>query len=193
MDVSFMSNQCWFKHYFNYLWLDVDIDTIASFNKMTKLTTDKETIISALKNSEMLEFNADNTKIKRKGEFSRLPAKDLDARTLYVVSYTHILTLNAILYSSFWYQTSCLTLRQENFPETYDHDSLREIFEKEGKVNYVGMPRHEDKTFKGYAFIEFANVEEAKKAQSNLNKYDKESNPSGLKVMFKYNIVDILH
>uniref|UniRef100_K3XAG4 HTH La-type RNA-binding domain-containing protein n=1 Tax=Globisporangium ultimum (strain ATCC 200006 / CBS 805.95 / DAOM BR144) TaxID=431595 RepID=K3XAG4_GLOUD len=44
-----------------------------------------------------------------------------------------------------------------------DHDSLRKLLSKFGKVNLVSMPRFsQSKRFKGFAFVEFASVSAAK-------------------------------
>jgi RNA recognition motif-containing protein len=74
---------------------------------------------------------------------------------------------------------------QEHLPEGYDHDVVREMFERHGAVNYVSLPRNPDKSFKGFAFVEFALHEGAVAAVKSLNVWHAVDNPSGLRVLLK--------
>lgn len=50
----------------------------------------------------------------------------------------------------------------ERYPEELNHDQLASIFKRAGSIKHVSMPRYkESRTTKGFAFIEFANAQEA--------------------------------
>ena len=67
------------------------------------------------------------------------------------------------------WQPTCLD------PEA-EHDTLTNMFSKVGKVTYVSLPRYEDRTLKGFAFIEFEKPESIDKAVEELNEFDSETN-----------------
>merc|ERR1719319_101393 len=57
------------------------------------------------------------------------------------------------------------TIYVENISIEMDHDTLKKIFSVYGKVVYVSIPKYRDfKTNKGFAFVEFEEVDVAKKA-----------------------------
>ncbi len=74
---------------------------------------------------------------------------------------------------------------QEHLPEGYDHDVVRGMFEQHGAVNYVSLPRNPDKSFRGFAFIEFAQHDGAVAAVNALNAFHPTDNPTGLRVLHK--------
>lgn len=48
----------------------------------------------------------------------------------------------------------------EKYPPDSDHDTLRKLFSKYGKVVHVSLPRNPNtREFKGFAFIEFSTVQ----------------------------------
>lgn len=46
-------------------FLDIDLSIIMKFNKIKIMTNDKNTVIRALQNSKIVEFNSDYTKIRK--------------------------------------------------------------------------------------------------------------------------------
>ena len=46
-------------------FLDIDLSIIMKFNKTKIMTKDKNTVIRALQNSKIVEFNSDYTKIRK--------------------------------------------------------------------------------------------------------------------------------
>ncbi|ELR18196.1 La domain containing protein [Acanthamoeba castellanii str. Neff] len=83
------------------------------------------------------------------------------------------------------YDTEANTVYAEHLPEGYDHDVVRGMFEQHGAVNYVSLPRNPDKSFKGFAFIEFAQHDGAVAAVNALNAFHPTDNPTGLRVLHK--------
>ena len=47
----------------------IDLGVITSFNRMLALQADASAIVEALKESKVVEFNYDNTKMRRRGDF----------------------------------------------------------------------------------------------------------------------------
>merc|ERR1712168_1625133 len=57
------------------------------------------------------------------------------------------------------------TVYVENIPSTSNHDTLKEIFSRFGKVEYVSLPKFKTTgDIKGFAFVEFADEESARRA-----------------------------
>lgn len=56
------------------------------------------------------------------------------------------------------------SLYLESFPAESDHDSLRRLYSKYGKVLHVSLPRDSHREFKGFGFIEFATIEAMEEA-----------------------------
>ena len=53
----------------------------------------------------------------------------------------------------------------ENIPSTSNHDTLKEIFSRFGNVEYVSLPKFKTTgDIKGFAFVEFADEESARRA-----------------------------
>jgi len=126
----------------------VTLDTMLKFNRLSRLSEDKQVIASAVRkfNSDVVEVNEDGTSIRR---VPANPAPDsLDAlkkesafRTVYVKGFpTETTTMNDVL----------------DFIETY------------GKTDNVILRKYQDKTlkkwvFKGSVFVVFSTVEDMDK------------------------------
>eukprot|EP01116_Phalansterium_solitarium_P002619 TRINITY_DN1275_c0_g1_i2.p1 TRINITY_DN1275_c0_g1~~TRINITY_DN1275_c0_g1_i2.p1 ORF type:complete len:556 (+),score=82.12 TRINITY_DN1275_c0_g1_i2:733-2400(+) len=133
----------------------VELDLVATFNKLRTITTDRAVLVGAIKKSSLLELNADETRVKRK---LPLPKKtNADSRTVYT----------------------------ENFPLDWEHDALHAAFEVVGPVVYTSLPRFEDRRIKGFAFVEYQNEEDALKAVVQLNRWHVDNKPEDLRVMSK--------
>uniref|UniRef100_M4C2L6 RRM domain-containing protein n=1 Tax=Hyaloperonospora arabidopsidis (strain Emoy2) TaxID=559515 RepID=M4C2L6_HYAAE len=69
-----------------------------------------------------------------------------------------------------------------------DHDSLRRVFASFGKVNLVSLPRFsQNRKFKGFGFVEFADAVAVDEAVANLSNVDLR----GIRVMKKTRWLDI--
>jgi RNA recognition motif-containing protein len=53
------------------------------------------------------------------------------------------------------YNPDTRTIYAENIPADSTHDSLTTFFSQIGNVQYVSLPKFEDKRIKGFAFVEF--------------------------------------
>ncbi|XP_037118865.1 la-related protein 7 [Syngnathus acus] len=119
----------------------VDLSVVASFNRMKKLTSDTKLIARALKNSSLLEVNLEGDKVRRQLPIGDVPP-DVDSRTVYV----------------------------ELLPKDVTHSWIEKVFSKCGTVVYASIPRYKTTNDpKGFAFVEFENPEQAKKAIEMLN------------------------
>ncbi|XP_046706598.1 la-related protein 7 isoform X2 [Silurus meridionalis] len=119
----------------------VDISLLTTFNRMKKLTTDSKLIARALKNSEVVEVNLEETQIRRKQPLGDSPS-DIDDRTVYV----------------------------ELLPKDVTHVWIERVFSKCGNVVYVSIPRYKSTgDSKGFAFVEFQTQAQALKAIEMLN------------------------
>ena len=54
------------KEIVNILNIDIDLKIIMAFNKIKTLTNNFKDVISALKDSQLVEFSSDCTKIRKK-------------------------------------------------------------------------------------------------------------------------------
>lgn len=68
------------------------------FNKIRDLTTDLKNIIKAVKKSELLELNENETLVRRKTPFVELTQKDIDKKTIYVVRIANGINKNVNVY-----------------------------------------------------------------------------------------------
>ncbi|KAM7438927.1 La-related protein 7 [Porites harrisoni] len=119
----------------------VAISTIANFNRMKKITDDMNLVIKAMKMSPILEVSEDETMVRRKAPVPE--PRNVDAETIYV----------------------------ERLPPYADHDWVKEIFSKYGKVVYVSIPRFKHTgDIKGFAFVEFESALQAQEALQVFNK-----------------------
>ncbi|XP_011177357.2 la-related protein 7 [Zeugodacus cucurbitae] len=121
----------------------VPLDIFLNFNKMKALTSSVEEIKKSLTNSELLELDETNLKVRRK---TALPAeRNVDDKTLYV----------------------------EALPAAADHDWVRQAFERFGPVVYVSLPKYaKSRKIKEFGFVEFeqaSSVDKAIKAFSEFN------------------------
>lgn len=119
----------------------VAISTIASFNKMKQITDDLDLVVKGMKMSSMLEVSEDDKMVRRKTPIPE--PRNVDAETIYI----------------------------EKLPPYADHDWVKAIFSKYGKVVYVSIPRFKHTgDIKGFAFVEFEYAKEAKEAVQMFNK-----------------------
>lgn len=110
-------------------------------DRIKAITESVDAVRSALQSSEVVEVHPSEPKVRKRG-FS-LSSHEADRRTVYV----------------------------EGFPMNADHDWLRNEFSKVGEVTLVSMPRHpKTRKFKGFAFVEFASVEDASRACQEYSK-----------------------
>lgn len=127
----------------------VAISLIASFNRMKQITDDIGLVVKAMKMSSMLEVSEDDTMVRR---VTPVPEpRNVDAETIYI----------------------------ERLPPYADHDWLKEIFSKYGKVVYISIPRFKHTgDVKGFAFVEFETAKEAQEAVEMFNKEGKQKQAS---------------
>ncbi|KAK6633794.1 hypothetical protein RUM44_004401 [Polyplax serrata] len=120
----------------------IDLEVFLKFNRIQQLTDNINDLRKALKKSEFLSLTEDKTKV-----FRNTPVKEkanVDACTIYVE------------------QLSC----------DADHDWLKLIFSRYGKVDYVSIPKYRSTgKIKGFAFVEFETPEAANAA---LEEFEKE-------------------
>lgn len=57
------------------------------FNKIRSLTQDTREIVKSVKHSDTLELNDEQNMIRRRTPFVEPSQKDIDKKTIYVVSY----------------------------------------------------------------------------------------------------------
>lgn len=115
----------------------VKLTIIETFNKVKELLEDVDNpkekndyIKKAVLKSNKIRLNIRQDKVIRVTEFNenKLNKKLIDERSIYV----------------------------ENLPNDITHEILTSIFSKIGKVELVSIPKFEDKTAKGFAFITFS-------------------------------------
>lgn len=117
------------------------ISIIASFNRIKQTTDDVKLVVKAMKMSSLLEVSEDETMVRRKTPIPE--PRNTDAETVYV----------------------------ERLPPYADHEWLKGIFSKYGKVVYVSIPRFKHNgDIKGFAFVEFENADNAQEAVQVFNK-----------------------
>jgi len=115
----------------------VPIATIASFKRMRRFQP-VDAIPEALKQSEnLLQVNEDGTKVRRKTPLVRQVGSAAFDRSIYIKGFAE--------------ETTTMQIDLENF------------FKELGTVNQIRMRRDDDKKFKGSIFVEFGDVETAKK------------------------------
>lgn len=121
----------------------VDLDVFLRCNKIRTLTEDKNRIAKALKNSTMLAMSEDGTKVRR---ITPIKLRDnSDARTIYV----------------------------QGIPADTNHEWIINIFSRYDTVAYVSLPRYKsNRKLKGFAFIEFENIDGAEKCLKAFEEKD---------------------
>lgn len=133
--------------YDKFLWTEttkndgwIPIKTIHSFKRMRHFEPLEEIVAALRTSAELLEVSEDGEKVRRKTEI-KVPAaqesKSRFGRTIYA--------------KGFGDETSTSQVDIENF------------FAKIGPVNQVRLRRADDGSFKSSVFVEFKNLEDAKK------------------------------
>ena len=188
-----------FTTIFNLLYViqGVEFSIIANFNRLKAMTTDLNVLLNCVRHSSLIELSKDEKNIRRKVAF--VEDANVDAKTIYVVRSTNnrCFNINFVFQQSFFLLfVSTFASNEKNFfqkkqikenvPPNSTHDTLSQLFNSVGKVSYVSLPRWEDRKLKGFAFIEFAKVEDAKNAEKTLNQYDANKNPTGIRIIQKY-------
>ena len=103
----------------------MSVETLGSFNRVKAITTDRQTLVEALKSVPGLRVTHDGDQVHRTRP---VPAKDdSEERTVYI----------------------------EPLPADATHDALKQLFGIYGKVAYISMPRFPRSDAKGFAFVEF--------------------------------------
>ncbi|XP_038606967.1 lupus La protein [Tachyglossus aculeatus] len=120
----------------------IPLETMIKFNRLSRLTTDFNVIVEALKKSkaELMEISEDETKIRRSPnkplpEVTDEYKNDVKNRSIYV----------------------------KGFPTDATLDDIKEWLEGKGQVQNIQMRRTLHKSFKGSIFAVFDSVESAKK------------------------------
>ncbi|XP_055841511.1 la-related protein 7 [Episyrphus balteatus] len=121
----------------------VPIEVFLTFNKLKNLTTSTADIVKSLSNSQLLELDSEQQKVRRK---TSLPVdRNVDHKTMYV----------------------------ESLPPTADHEWVKNMFSRFGPIAYVSLPRYSrSKKIKEFGFIEFeeeSSVDKAVKAFRQFN------------------------
>eukprot|EP00434_Breviolum_minutum_P005395 symbB.v1.2.004757.t2/scaffold242.1/size254583/4 len=116
----------------------IALDLFLSFNRIKALgVTELAQLVEAVQASPLLNLTEQDTKVRR--DFTKHPLGTYDPvqRTLYV----------------------------EGLPLTFGIDDLTKFFSSYGQVKLVEVPQHrETREPRGFAFVEFASVEEAEEA-----------------------------
>ncbi|XP_075155381.1 la related protein 7 [Haematobia irritans] len=134
----------------------ISLDVFLTFNKMKAITTRVEDIAKSLTNSQLLELDETQTKVKRKTPL--VENRNVDEKTIYV----------------------------EALPPTADHEWVRQIFERFGKVEYISLPKYaKSHKIKEFGFVEFEKEESVGKAIESFKEFNgvlcmQEKDPSEL-------------
>lgn len=111
--------------------------TFLHFNKIRNLGANLKDICKSIKKSEFLELNEDKSMVRRKTSFVELSQKEIDKKTIYV----------------------------ENVHAKVTYEQLKSYFEQFGKISYISLPKFQTTNQpKGFAFIEYDQKKDAKKA-----------------------------
>jgi hypothetical protein len=119
---------------------DVDISTIALFNRVKSLTSDLETLRESVRmRAGELELSGDGARVRR---LRALPTTDdYDERTVYV----------------------------EQLLPGCTHKAVRDVFAPHGAVVYISLPRLPSGDVKGFGFVEFQDADGACAAAAALD------------------------
>ena len=126
----------------------ISVDTLLKFNKLEKLLegceNQKQCVIEACEQIDEIVVNDE--------KISLLHPIDIEAIENY--------KLDAITRSIYF----------ENIPDSSDHDSIKKVFRKYGKILYISLPRYpESQIIKGFGFVEFAETSSCDMAIAKLN------------------------
>ncbi|CAH1408121.1 unnamed protein product [Nezara viridula] len=118
----------------------VPLTEFLKFNKIRALTLDVNDLAKALKKSEIIAVT-DDMKVTR-----TQPVKFKENEDDYIIYI-------------------------EQVPFDADHDYLSNIFSRYGKIDYISIPKYKNSNkCKGFAFIEFADVESAERVTKEFKK-----------------------
>ncbi|XP_023298021.2 la-related protein 7 [Lucilia cuprina] len=140
----------------------VPLEIFMTFNKMKALTSKVEDIAKSLNNSELLELDETQQKVRRKIPLAE--NRNVDEKTLYV----------------------------EALPSTADHEWVRQIFERFGKVAYISLPKYsKSRKIKEFGFVEFEKEDSVNKAIKAFKEFNgvlsmQEKDPSDLTSVKSY-------
>ncbi|CAF0710768.1 unnamed protein product [Brachionus calyciflorus] len=119
----------------------INLEIFLHFNKIRMLGLNLKDIRKSVKKSELLELNEDETMVRRITPFVELRQKDIDKKTIYV----------------------------ENIPSKITYEDLKEHFQQYGKISYISLPKFQSTNqLKGFAFIEYDQKDDSKKAVENF-------------------------
>lgn len=143
------------------------IETIASFQRMKKITEDLSVVVAALKESTLLLVSEDGKNIKRKNP---LPAEKINAtpRCVYMKGFSETATLEEI--------------------QEIVHKEIKEG-EKLLMTTMRRMKGEESKKFKGSVFLEFDSVETAERVSKLTIKLADDAEP--MVIMMKADYVEM--
>uniref|UniRef100_A0A1I8PJM9 Uncharacterized protein n=1 Tax=Stomoxys calcitrans TaxID=35570 RepID=A0A1I8PJM9_STOCA len=134
----------------------VPLKIFLTFNKMKVLTSRVEDIAKSLTTSQLLELDESQQKVKRK--IPLVEKRNVDEKTIYV----------------------------EALPSSADHEWVRQIFERFGKVDYISLPKYaKSHKIKEFGFVEFEKEESVGKAIEAFKEFNgvlcmQEKDPSEL-------------
>lgn len=121
----------------------VQLEKLLAFNKISvilfnadfsSLKDKKKALLEAIKKSDILKLNKNGSLVKRRIPFD----------------------FKAITSETYKNKQNRRMVYVENLPSNISHDVLADIFNKNGRILHISLPRHkESKLVKGFAFIEF--------------------------------------
>ncbi|RNA28703.1 la-related 7-like [Brachionus plicatilis] len=118
------------------------LTTFLQFNKIRNLGANLKEIRKSIKKSDLLELNEDESMVRRKTQFVELTQKEIDKKTIYV----------------------------ENVPAKLTNEDFKTYFEQFGKISYISLPKFQTTNQpKGFAFIEFDQKSDSKRAIEAFN------------------------
>lgn len=131
----------------------VPLSTFLNFNKIAEILRNYEVsedkqqheLAKSVSKSTILELSEDRIKIKAKDDIPKKPPEEVEECTIYV----------------------------EQIPLSSTHDSLRKIFSKFGKINYISLPRYKkSRQIKQFCFIEFDDPASVQNVLTGFKKID---------------------
>lgn len=102
-------------------------------------------LAKSISKSDILELSEDKTKVRLKLDIPTKTPEEIDENTIYV----------------------------EQIPLNSTHDSLKSLFSKYGKVNYISLPRYKkSRQIKQFCFVEFDDVQSVQNVLTGFKKFD---------------------